>query len=118
MSFEFCNSDSGFLTFLLRSRIKCVRSGHLLTRHRATLRHSFEDLDQTPQLVGGQVLKCRLSNEPAAVSSKPIVLSATGLQTLQSSAQGGHGPLSAPVKLTVGTVGAGPGRSSHWHHAK
>jgi hypothetical protein len=69
MSFEFCNSDSGFLTFLLRSRIKCVRSGHLLTRHRATLRHSFEDLDQTPQLVGGQVLKCGLSNEPAATLS-------------------------------------------------
>src|ERR1035438_1867974 len=45
-------------------------------------------------------------------------LSATGLQTLQSSTQRGHCLLSASVKPTVGTDGASPGRSSHSYHSK
>jgi hypothetical protein len=38
-------------------------SAQLGRRYRRTI--TFEDLDQTPQLVGGQVLKGRLSHEPS-----------------------------------------------------
>src|ERR1039458_10490059 len=64
------------------------------------------------------MLKGLLFNKPATVRSNLKALSATGLQTLQSSTQRGHCLLSASVRPTVGTDGASPGRSSHSYHSK
>src|ERR1017187_10827546 len=49
------------------------------------------------------MLKGLLFNKPATVRSNLKALSATGLQTHQSSTQRGHCLLSASVKPTVGT---------------
>jgi hypothetical protein len=74
--------------------------------------------DQAPQLIVRQMMDCLPLNETATVSSKPVVLSITGLQTLQSSAQRRHGAVSASPKRIVGTDGVGPGRSSHSYQSK
>jgi hypothetical protein len=56
-------------------------------------------------------------NVPATVGNKLIALSAAGLQTLQSSGQRGHYPLSAYAEYTVETDGAGSSPSSHSLHS-